>query len=97
MSWWVRYVLHPRVWTETSRSETVPHIGSYMNLMGPRSIVPPLFTPSIYFLLLVSVAVTTIIISCVLSFVNSKAGGIDNPSVLVGRKFICCCVQVQVK
>src|SRR3954469_4000637 len=30
------------------------------------------------------------------SFVNSKAGGIDNSSVLVGRKVICCCVQVHV-
>src|SRR4051812_34626567 len=29
MSRWVRYVLHTRVWTETSRSETVLHIGSY--------------------------------------------------------------------
>src|ERR1041384_7807288 len=29
MSRWDRYVLHPRVWTATSRSETVPHIGPY--------------------------------------------------------------------
>src|SRR4051812_938289 len=29
MSRWVRYVLRPRVWMETSRSKTVPHIGSY--------------------------------------------------------------------
>src|SRR3954465_10544683 len=32
-----------------------------------------------------------------LSFVNRKAGGIDNSSVLVGSKVICICVQVQVK
>src|SRR3954470_14689786 len=70
---------------------------SLVNIMGPRSIFPPLFTPSIYFLLLLLVVVTTIIISCVRSFVNSKAGGIDNPSVLVGSKVICCCVQVHVK
>src|SRR4051812_17173478 len=29
---------------------------SLVNIMGPRSILPPLFTPSIYFLLLLSVA-----------------------------------------
>src|SRR3954463_5337389 len=29
MSRWDRYVLRPRVWTTTSRSETVPHIGPY--------------------------------------------------------------------
>src|SRR3954470_3878916 len=29
MSRWDRYVLHPRVWTATSRSETVPHIRPY--------------------------------------------------------------------
>src|SRR3954469_8958973 len=28
-----RYVLHPRVWTKMSRSETVPHIGPYMFLV----------------------------------------------------------------
>src|SRR3954466_9013999 len=38
---------------------------SLVNIMGPRSIFPQLFTPSIYFLLLLSVAITTIIISCV--------------------------------
>src|SRR3954468_22116968 len=38
---------------------------SLVNVMGPRSIFPPLFTPSIYFLFLLSVAVTTIIISCI--------------------------------
>src|SRR3954466_6327008 len=37
---------------------------SLVNIMGPRYIFPPLCTPSIYFLLLLSVAVTTIIISC---------------------------------
>src|SRR3954467_15570455 len=29
MSRWDRYVLRPRVWAETSGSETVPHIGPY--------------------------------------------------------------------
>src|SRR4051812_33246230 len=29
MSRWDRYVLRPRVWAETSRSEIVPHIGPY--------------------------------------------------------------------
>ena len=29
MSWWDRYVPRPRVWTETYRSETAPHIGPY--------------------------------------------------------------------
>src|SRR3954471_15248928 len=38
---------------------------SLVNIMGPRSIFPPLFTPSIYFLFLLSIAITTIIISCV--------------------------------
>src|SRR3954467_7143832 len=34
---------------------------SLVNVMGPRSIFPPLFTSSVYFLFLLSVAVTTII------------------------------------
>src|SRR3954470_7289714 len=59
---------------------------SLVNIMGPRSIFPILFTPLIYFF----VAITIIIIPCVLSFVNNKAGGIDNLSVLVGSKVICC-------
>src|SRR3954463_13922360 len=29
MSWWDQYVLCPQIWTETSRSGTVPHIGPY--------------------------------------------------------------------
>ena len=29
MSRWDRYVLRPRIWMETSRSEIVPHIGPY--------------------------------------------------------------------
>src|SRR3954464_3550794 len=36
MSRWDRYVLRPRVWTATSRSETVPHIGPYI-ARGTRS------------------------------------------------------------
>src|ERR1041385_4923055 len=31
MSRWDRYVLRPRIWMETSRSGTVPHIGPYRN------------------------------------------------------------------
>src|ERR1041384_7145322 len=31
MSRWDRYVLRPRIWMETSRSVTVPHIGPYIN------------------------------------------------------------------
>ena len=58
--------------------------------MGPRAILPSLFTPSIYFLILLSVVVTIIFLSCVWSFVNIKAGGIDNPSVLFGSKVTCC-------
>src|ERR1041385_2206746 len=59
---------------------------SLVNIIVPRPIFPTLFTPSIYF----SVAITVIIILCVLSFVNNKAGGIDNPFVLIGSKVICC-------
>src|SRR4051812_45613695 len=33
MSRWDRYVLRPRVWMETSRSEIVPHIGPYNEMM----------------------------------------------------------------
>src|SRR3954453_4610160 len=47
------------------------------------------FTFSIYF----SVAITIIIIPCVLSFVNNKAGGIDNSFVLVGSISICVCAR----
>src|SRR4051812_48673825 len=61
-----------------------------MNITGPRTIFTSLFTPSIYFQFLLSIA--TVIISCI-----DKAGGIDNSSVLVGSKVICICVQVQVK
>src|SRR3954466_14068427 len=39
---------------------------SLVNIMGTRSILPPLFTPSIYFLLLLSVAATIIFLPCVL-------------------------------
>src|SRR3954462_10724667 len=39
---------------------------SLINIMGPRSIFPPLFTPSIYFLLLLSVAAIIIFLPCVL-------------------------------
>ena len=47
------------------------------------------------FLLTIAVIPITII-TCVWSFVNYKAGGIDNLSVLVGSKVICICVQVHV-
>src|ERR1041385_7576830 len=33
MSRWDRYVLRPRVWTETSRCKTVPHIGPYNDVL----------------------------------------------------------------
>src|SRR3954462_657742 len=33
MSRWDRYVLRPRVWMATSRSETVPHIGPYKRIL----------------------------------------------------------------
>src|ERR1041385_2693615 len=64
---------------------------SLVNIMRPRSIFPILLHPlSIYCFIYFSVAITIIIIPYVLSFVNNKAGGIDDPFVLVGRKFICC-------
>src|SRR3954468_16137472 len=34
MSRWDRYVLRPRIWRETSRSRTVPHIGPYIHNRG---------------------------------------------------------------
>src|ERR1041385_4300333 len=68
---------------------------SLVKITGPRSIFILLFTLPIYFQSLLSVI--TIIIPCVLSFVNNKAGGIDNSSELVGSKVICIYVQVQVK
>ena len=61
---------------------------SLVNIIGPQSIFSPLFTPSIYFPFLLS--------SCshyylpFVSFVNNKAEGIDNPSVLVGSKVTFC-------
>src|SRR4051812_46290056 len=64
---------------------------SLVNIIGPRSIFPILFILSINLLLYYfSVAITIITIPCVLSFVKNKAGGIDNPFVLVGSKVICC-------
>src|ERR1041385_1652908 len=65
---------------------------SLVKITGPRSIFISLFTSLVYFS------------SCYhyhyllrYSFVNSKAGGIDNSSVLVGSKVICICVLVHVK
>ena len=50
-----------------------------------------------YLLFRIFIAIIPItIITCVWSFVNYKAGGIDNLSVLVGSKVICICVQVHV-
>src|SRR3954467_13875280 len=43
-----------------ARSYYLGHQTSLVNIMGPRSIFPPLFTPSIYFLLLLSVAASII-------------------------------------
>ena len=64
-----------------------------MNITGPQSIFTLLFTPSIYFQ---SFTFISTFYLCVWSFVNDKAGGIDNSSELVGSKVICF-VQVQVK
>src|ERR1041384_2050583 len=66
---------------------------SLVKITGPQSIFTSLFTPTIYFQLLLFLVH---FISCVNTFVNDNAGGIDNSSVLVGRKVICC-VQVHVK
>ena len=62
--------------------------------MGPRSIFTLLFTPTIYFPSLLSKFHFYLLRW---SFVNDKARGNDNSSVLVGSKVICCCVQVHVK
>ena len=68
---------------------------SLVNIMRLRSILPSLITSAIYFSLLFTIAIISITtITCVQSFVNYKAGGIDNLSVLVGSKVICICVQV---
>ena len=57
MSRWVRYVLRPRIWMETSRSRIVPHIGSYTRGAGclrkhprckTRSYVARLIVPAPY-------------------------------------------------
>src|SRR3954470_5033491 len=63
---------------------------SLVNITGPRSIFTPLFTPSIYFQFLFSVA----LLSLSLILCKQQAGEIDNSSVLVGSKVICFCVQV---
>src|SRR3954470_15268687 len=68
---------------------------SLVNIIGSRYIFPILLHPlSIYCFIYFSVAITIITISCVLSFVNNKAGGIDNSSVLVGKQSYLLCVQV---
>src|ERR1041385_5612205 len=55
-------------------------------------------TPTtIYCFIYFSVSITIIIIPCILSFVNNKAGGTDNSSVLIGKQSYLLCVQVQVK
>ena len=63
---------------------------SLVKITWPRSIFTLLFTPTIYFQFYFPLH------SYLLpwSFVNSKAEGIDNSSVLVGSKVICFCVQV---
>ena len=43
MSRWDRYVLRPRVWTATSRSETVSHIGPYNLVLEPYRPQGPFF------------------------------------------------------
>src|ERR1044072_2214691 len=59
---------------------------SLVKITGPRSIFISLFTPTISFQFYFT---KYPFISCV-DPVNSKAGGIDNSSVLVGSKVICC-------
>ena len=63
----------------------------------PVHISTIIYTSIIYCFYFLSFAITTIISTRVSSFVNNKNRGIDNPSVLVGSKVICFCVQVQVK
>ena len=59
--------------------------------MGPRSILPSLFTTSIYIHVFYFQLQSLLPFYFVfLSFVNSKAEGIDNPSILVGSKVTCC-------
>ena len=54
-----------------------------MNINGPRSIFPPLFTPSIYFFLLLSVAATIIFLS--LCLILCKQQGRRNWQLLCTR------------
>src|ERR1041385_1074489 len=64
---------------------------SLVNIIEPGPYFQYCLHPlSIYCFIYFSVAITITIIPCVLSFVNNKAGGIDNPFVLVGSKVICC-------
>src|ERR1041385_7523136 len=59
--------------------------------------IPVHTTTTVYTINLLSVftfqflSLSIIIIPCILSFVNNKAGGIDNSSELVGSKAICVC------
>src|SRR3954467_6229848 len=65
---------------------------SLMNIMGPRSIFPPLFTPSVYFLFLLSIIVTTIIISCVDPLYTTRPEGLTTPLYSLGAKlFVVLC------
>src|ERR1041384_85862 len=66
---------------------------SLVKITGPRSIFTSLFTPLFIFLLLLLLVPFYLLRR---SFVNDKAGGIDNSSVLIGSKVICF-VQVRVK
>src|SRR3954464_7320960 len=66
---------------------------SLVKITGPRSIFTSLFTPTIYFQLLLSLV---LLLSLALILCKRKDGGIDNSSVLIGSKVICS-VQVQVK
>src|SRR3954464_12520772 len=45
MSRWDRYVLRPRIWMETSRSGTVPHIGPYNLVSEPYRPLDPFLWP----------------------------------------------------
>src|ERR1041385_5061629 len=46
MSRWDRYVLPPRIWMETSRSGTVPHIGPYKSHPAKGLVVKDVDTAS---------------------------------------------------
>src|SRR3954471_23778809 len=60
---------------------------SLVKVMGPRSIFPPLFTPSIYFESLLSVA----IISCVDPLYKARPEELTTPLYSLGAKLLVVC------